>query len=381
MTFPSRRGRSGGAGCRRRCAIGLAVLCAALFTPLASGGFRASAVLVVPSGYPTIQAAVDAANPGDRIKVLPGTYVEQVSLGKNLTVMGSGIGSTTIRAPANLVAGRTGNNSIVEIHSGADVAISRLTVAGPGSGSCEAGALNSGIRVLEAGHLDLSFAQVAHIHDTPAADCFRSGHGVAIGTGGATPSTGSASIRLSLIDDFQLVGILVVNEGSTATISQNVVRGPGRSAVVATDGIEFALGAVGTVSHNVISGNACGSPDLGCGPDFFTELQHAGVVGGGVGTVISHNLLHDNQVGIYVFDAAEISRNILLDNHYFGAALQDGSFTMRGDRIRGGVGGVAAIAAFADTVATLDNVRIAATSGAALQEFECCGFTATIGGP
>jgi hypothetical protein len=379
---PSRRGSTGRPRYRRRLvAVGLTVLCAALFTQLATGGVKASAVLVVPSAYPTIQAAVDAANPGDRIKVFPGTYVEQVSLGKNLTVTGSGIGSTIIRAPATLVAGHSGNNSIVEIHSGADVAISRLTVAGPGSGTCEAGALNSGIRVLEAGRLDLSFARVAHIHDTPAADCFRSGHGVAIGRGGATPSTGSANIRYSLIDDYQLVGILVLGEGSTATISRNIVRGPGRSEVVATDGIEFTQGAVGTVSHNVVSGNACGSPDLGCGPDFFTELQHAGIYAEGPGTVISQNLLYDNQVGIYVFDAAEISRNVLVNNHYFGAALQDGSFTMRGDRIRGGVGGVAVIAAFADTAATLDDVKIAATSGAPVQEFECCGFTATIGGP
>ena len=365
-------------GWRRWNAVGFAVVCAALFTQLANAGVSRSPVLVVPSGYPTIQAAVDAANPGDRIKVLPGSYVEQVSVGKNLTITGSGIGSTIIRAPATLVAGHSGNNSIVEIHSAAAVEISRLTIAGPGSGSCEAGALNSGIRVLEAGHLDLSFARVAHIHDTPAIDCFRSGHGVAIG---AASSTGSASIRYSLIDDYQLLGILVVNEGSAATIAHNIVRGPGLSDLVATTGIEFALGATGNVSYNVVSGNACGSPDLGCGPDFFTQLQSAGVYAEGPETVISHNLLYDNQVGIYVFDAAEISGNLLLNNHYFGMALQDGSFTAQNDRIRGGVGGVAVIASAVDTVAALQNVRITATSGPPVQKFECCGFTATISGP
>ena len=43
--------------------------------------------------------------------------------------------------------------------------------------------------------------------------------------------------------------------------------------------------------------------------------------------------------------------------------------------------GVAIIAAFADTLAVLDHVKIAKTSGPAVPEFECCGFTTTtIGG-
>ena len=62
-------------------------------------------------------------------------------------------------------------------------------------------------------------------------------------------------------------------------------------------------------------------------------------------------------------------------------ALQDGSITAKHDRISGGAGGVAVIAAFADTLAVLDHVKIAGTSGLPVQEFECCGFTATtIGG-
>jgi hypothetical protein len=338
----------------------------------------ASTVRFVPSMYPTIQSAVDAANAGDKIIVLPGTYFEQVSIGIPLELRGSGAGTTIIRAPGILVPGQVGTNAIVEIYGGASVTMTQLTVSGPGAGTCEEGPLEDGIHVFDGAHLDLSFASVTHIHNTPISDCFPNGLGITIGD--FFVSTATATIHHSEISDFAGVGIIVFNEGSSVTISDNVITGPGLSTVVATGGVEFIVGAVGTISNNVISGNACGSPALGCGPDFFNEFQVAGITAGGPGVVITKNLLYGNQVGIYAFDTAQISHNTITDNHYFGMALQDGPFTASHDKISGGVGGVAVIAAFADTTAVLDKVKITGTSGAPVQKFECCGFTATITG-
>jgi parallel beta-helix repeat protein len=122
----------------------------------------------------------------------------------------------------------------------------------------------------------------------------------------------------------------------------------------------------------------CAAGDSGCGLDFFTEFQHAGIVAGAEQkTVISHNIVHDNQVGIYVAQSAELSHNTLQDNNYFGLALQDGSLSVSHDRISGMAGGVAVIAASANTQALLDHVEITGSSGAPIQKFECCGFTAT----
>jgi hypothetical protein len=50
--------------------------------------------------------------------------------------------------------------------------------------------------------------------------------------------------------------------------------------------------------------------------------------------------------------------------------------------VGGGGGGVWAIADAADTVIVLDNVTFSGLSGPAVEELECCGFTATVtGGP
>ncbi|MFE6753544.1 hypothetical protein ACFVDQ_08100 [Streptomyces sp. NPDC057684] len=118
-------------------------------------------------------------------------------------------------------------------------------------------------------------------------------------------------------------------------------------------------------------------PDPGCGPDFFTEFQHAGILAN-TGVVVTRNRLIGNQLGIYAFGTMETSHNTLIANENFGLALQDGTFTAVKDTVRGGVGGVAVIASAVDTGARLDHVKITKTSGDPIQKFECCGFTATV---
>jgi hypothetical protein len=88
-------------------AVPAAVLLAAPARPAA-----AASVLNVPGGFPTIQAAVDAAAAGDTVVVAPGLYQENIDFkGKAITVESSqGPGSTTIDG-GNL-------DRVVNFHSG-----------------------------------------------------------------------------------------------------------------------------------------------------------------------------------------------------------------------------------------------------------------------
>src|SRR5436305_1544346 len=71
-------------------------------------------VLVVPRDFSTIQAAVDAASPGDTVNVSPGTFTEQVVINKDLDLHGAGAAvdptdQVGIRVRLNAVAQVSGN--------------------------------------------------------------------------------------------------------------------------------------------------------------------------------------------------------------------------------------------------------------------------------
>ncbi|HEY5383094.1 MAG TPA: right-handed parallel beta-helix repeat-containing protein, partial [Candidatus Paceibacterota bacterium] len=71
--------------------------------------FAFAAIISVPSGQPTIQAAVNAAAAGDTIIVAAGTYTEQVLVNKKLRINGANAGISVGATP-----GTRGIESIVD---------------------------------------------------------------------------------------------------------------------------------------------------------------------------------------------------------------------------------------------------------------------------
>jgi parallel beta-helix repeat protein len=79
----------------------LVVICVLMFAALSQTA-AANTLCVVPKGsnlcYAKIQLAVNAASNNDLINVAPGTYKEDVIIGKPLSLIGSGAGSSVIDA-------------------------------------------------------------------------------------------------------------------------------------------------------------------------------------------------------------------------------------------------------------------------------------------
>lgn len=202
----------------------------------------------------TIQAAVSAASGGDTVNVLAGTYTEQVTINKNLTLSGAGAASTTIQAPASLAADAHGFLNIVTIAgSGISVDLSGFTINGPGPSGCNS--INTGIFVSDAANAIIHNNTISNIADNPFGGC-QNGQGIYVGRT-AFSTTGTATITNNTITGYQKTGIVIDNTGSSATITGNTVTGVGPTSAIAENGIQISRGATGSISNNTVSGNEC----------------------------------------------------------------------------------------------------------------------------
>ena len=306
-----------------------------------------SADIVVPTDFPKIQDAIDAANEGDVIKVLPGTYTEQITISKNLTLLGSGAKSTIIEAPPleELEPNVIGLPYIVEVNDGAEVTMKGFTIKGPQGTDCDD---LIGISVIEDGTINLKHAVIK--------GCTLNSVGVGLFEG-----TGHATITKTFITDYRDHGVFAIGPNTTLTMSYNKIVGsaPDRVGIV---GILFVFDTLGIITHNEISDNICNIPNT-CGPNWFNQFQAFGIIADIVseGSIIANNYVSNNDAGIGVFAESGcciVEQNKLKDNRFFGMIVGDSEHIVSKSKIFGGQIGVAAISTFGNTTATLDRVKI-----------------------
>jgi len=209
----------------------------------------AGGTFTVPEGL-TIQAAIDAADPGDAIVVEAGHFEEQLHVAKNLSITGAGADVTYVESPASLVLYFTtsaDNYPVVFVDGASGVILADLTVDGLGRG-------NSNNRFVGCAYYNaggsLTNVHVAHVMDTPFSGAQ---HGVGVYCVADDSQPHAFAMTDVLVDDFQKTALVFYGDGVTATLLRVATPGQGPTTVTAQNGFQFSGGAAGSATDCTIS--------------------------------------------------------------------------------------------------------------------------------
>lgn len=228
--------------------------------------------------YSTIQAAVNASASGGTVFVCPGTYPEQVTISKRLTLYGylAGTGDAPVIVPPSGGLSQNANDIFgnpvaaqIFVDAGAStmVTVGRLAVDATGNNLAGCGGPTlEGIYYQNTSGTIIDTA-VRNQYQTDFADYGGCQNGLAINVEGTT-SAMTVSITSNSVRAYQKNGITATGAGTgagsvgpVATITQNNIVGMAATAMnwstpgAAENGIQIGFGASGKVNGNIVNDN------------------------------------------------------------------------------------------------------------------------------
>jgi parallel beta-helix repeat protein len=296
---------------------------------------------IVPGSFASVQQAVNAANQagGDTILIDPGTYTEQVTINKSLSIQGNPTGAI-IQAPATLNSD-LGQTALVEIGStmgSITVNMSALTLEGPGP--------STGIYIVRGATANITGTTIDKMRQNPL-NGVQTGRGILVGSTGQS-QVAHAIITGCTITDYQKSGIVTGGTGTTVTVTGTTVTGVGPTSLIAQNGIQITEGTTAMVDNNTVSGNEFTGTNSG--PDPTLAVQSIGIFILGSASV-SGNKVMANDVGIdNAGSGTPIDGNTAQSNRFVGILVHQGSGTISNNIVTGNNIGVAVEAVAGDTV-------------------------------
>src|SRR5436190_2464167 len=270
--------------------------------------------------FTSIQAAVVAASPNDKINVCPGTYHEQVVINKSLTITGVDIAGQNLATimPVGVLANSnslaTGNPiaAIVLVDGANKVDLTNLTVDGAGNGinSCAPTLIGVYYRN-SSGKID-SLAVKNMKLGTGLEGC-QNGLGIFVQSG----SGGSSKVDVlnNSVHDYQKNGITANEVGTEVNIKGNAVTGIGATPNIAQNGIQIGFGAKGTVDSNSVINHIY---------SLCTDVDHCSAASANIliftgdGVKVTKNNTGNAQLNIdYEGNKGEVNNNTIFQTRVF----------------------------------------------------------------
>jgi nitrous oxidase accessory protein NosD len=245
--------------------------------------------------FTSIQDAINAANPGNVIRVCPGTYREQISIDKSLSIEGD---NGAILLPSNMAVNATSASgtpiaAAIFAKEAANVEIEGLIVDTANSGITQCSPDLMGILYQNSsGSIEHNAVRNAKLSASP--NGCQSGEAIVVESLGN--ETSKVTINDNSIHDYQKNGITGNELGTEVTITNNVVTGIGPTTGAAQNGIQVGFGVKGGVLRNVVSDNVW-SPCV--------SLQDCAFNATGIlifqsdDVRVERNSVTTNQIGIY----------------------------------------------------------------------------------
>lgn len=271
------------------------------------------------TSYITIQAAIDASGPGDKVKVCPGTYTEQVRISGH-THDGLRLESVEpLQAIIKWPAVESFPLALVDFNAADHVTLRGFTITGPFTFPACSPDRHEGVLVENAFGERIHHNHITQIQNSlPANYGCQEGDAVSIGRRTLGSQAGSAEVDHNQIDEYQKNGVQAVNSGTSAHIDHNVITGssnPAIRGIIASNGVVVFGGAAAVIDHNVISQNQFTAANNPSAPPHISSgiiLDEAPANS----SSIDHNRVSSNDYGIEVDSESrlEVSHNDVAQN-------------------------------------------------------------------
>lgn len=281
----------------------------------------APVVNVGPSGI--IQNGVDAVSPGGIVNLATATYVQEVFIGKNLTLNGSGIANTSIVCPTTptplnntfiyTINGAT-YHPIILAEGAPSINIQNLTVDGNSQPSNFLNFRFVGIGYHNAGGTTQN-TKVTNIEDSFPAGPTQHGFAIfcAIDTG-----VFNLQVLNNTIDHFQKQAITLRGPTLTALASGNTIIGEVPPSAATMNGIVVQDNALVTILNNTISNIISATPGVDSVGIFLINAA--------ANSTVSNNSVTNSNIAIFSLTAGnnlDISHNTIQQVTTLGIYVQD----------------------------------------------------------